>query len=138
MTMRPRIGFTFALLFLLVSGYAVAAPPSLAATTVSQATTTGHVTVIVLDMSGSMAQNDPAGLRCSAANAYIDLSGPGNFVGVVGLDNNDNATGGPHNFDLAQKWADPTELATDAARSGLRATIKDKSHDCKQIGRAHV
>ena len=131
MTMRPRIGFTFALLFLLVSGYAVAAPPSLAATTVSQATTTGHVTVIVLDMSGSMAQNDPAGLRCSAANAYIDLSGPGNFVGVVGLDNNDNATGGPHNFDLAQKWADPTELATDAARSGLRATIKDKSHDCK-------
>src|SRR2546421_9153925 len=48
----------------------------------------GHVTILVLDMSGSMSTNDPNSLRCSAANAFIDLSGPGEFVGVVGLDNN--------------------------------------------------
>src|SRR5437016_1187216 len=44
------------------------------------------VTVLDLDMSGSMTGNDPSGLRCAAANAYIDLSGPGNFIGVIGLD----------------------------------------------------
>ena len=75
----------------------------------------GHVTAIVLDMSGSMAGNDPNGLRCSAANAYIDLSGPGDYIGVVGLDNN-GPTGGAHNFALAQVWAEPGEMATVAAR----------------------
>src|SRR5947209_3892390 len=47
----------------------------------------GSVTVLVLDMSGSMGQNDPQGLRCSAANAFIDLSGPGSHIGVIGLNN---------------------------------------------------
>src|SRR5437899_4621329 len=46
------------------------------------------VTILVLDMSGSMSASDPAGLRCSAANAFIDLSGPGNYIGVVALDGN--------------------------------------------------
>lgn len=49
---------------------------------------TGHVTIMVLDMSGSMGQNDPQGLRCSAADAYINLSGAGDVIGVIGLDNN--------------------------------------------------
>lgn len=90
----------------------------------------GHVTIIVLDMSGSMASNDPNGLRCSAANAYIDLSGPGDFVGVVGLDNT-GPTGGAHNFALAQLWASPVEMSTVAARKQLRDTIAEKSHNCR-------
>jgi hypothetical protein len=90
----------------------------------------GHVTVIALDMSGSMGGNDPNGLRCSAANAYVDLSGPGDFVGVVGLDNN-GSTGEQHNFPLAQIWAQPVELATVATRQQLRATIAAKSHNCR-------
>lgn len=98
------------------------------------ATTAGHVTIMVLDMSGSMAQNDPNGLRCSAANAYIDLSGPGNFIGVVGLDNATGKTGGPHNFTLAQKWADPTEMATVSQRQNLRQTIASTSNNCKPDG----
>ncbi|MGZ6390874.1 MAG: vWA domain-containing protein [Ktedonobacterales bacterium] len=108
-----------------------AAPPatSHAAQTV-RAASTGHVTAIVLDMSGSMAQNDPAGLRCSAANAYIDLSGPGDFIGVVGLDNA-GATGGPQNFGPAQVWAQPAEMSTVAARTALRNTIAAKSHNCQ-------
>jgi hypothetical protein len=89
------------------------------------------VTVIVLDMSGSMAQNDPDGLRCSAANAYIDLSGPGDYIGVVGLDDPNNATGGSHNFPLATDWGlSPKEMATVAERQVLRQAIVQKSHNC--------
>jgi hypothetical protein len=76
----------------------------------------GHVTILVLDMSGSMGGNDPNGLRCSAANAYIDLSGPGSFVGVVGLDSPNGARGGPHNFQTAGWTIDPQEMATVNAR----------------------
>jgi hypothetical protein len=135
MTLKHR--FRPALVFLALAGGAllfaipVAAHAATTATNARQAAASGHVTIIVLDMSGSMAQNDPNGLRCSAANAYIDLSGPGDFVGVVGLDNSSGATGGPHNFDTAQKWADPTEMATEAARAGLRNAIAAKSHNCK-------
>lgn len=71
------------------------AAPVTSATPVNQAASTpGHVTILVLDMSGSMQQNDPAGIRCSAANAYIDLSAQNDEIGVVGLDNGDGATGG--------------------------------------------
>ena len=80
-------------------------------------------------MSGSMAQNDPQGLRCSAANAYIDLSGPGDFVGVVGLDG--NGTGGPHNFGATVNWGlAPREMATVNERQALRNAILQKSHGC--------
>ncbi len=105
------------------------------------AVASGHVTIIVLDMSGSMASNDPLGLRCSAANAYIDLSGSNpadgvtNYVGIVGLAN-DNATGasGAHGFRLSQVWAAP--LATNDAgnRSTLRQTITSKSQNCAPNG----
>lgn len=88
----------------------------------------GHVTVIILDMSGSMAQNDPNGLRCSAANAYIDLSGPGDYIGVVGLTG--SGSGGPQGFGSASVWAQPAEMATVASRAALRQTIAKDSHNC--------
>ncbi len=98
---------------------------------VHTAATSGHVTIIVLDMSGSMQTNDPTGVRCSAANGYIDLSGPGDFIGVVGLDNNSGARGGRHNFQLAQVYAQPTEMATVNARNTLKAGIAQQSHNCQ-------
>lgn len=92
----------------------------------------GHVTVIVLDMSGSMSANDPNGLRCSAANAYIDLSGPGDYVGVIGLDSPTGARGGAHNYVQAVDWGlAPRELATVAARQTLRTAIQQKSNNCR-------
>lgn len=90
----------------------------------------GAVTILVLDMSGSMAQSDPDGLRCSAANAFIDLSGPGNYIGLVALDGA-GQTGGAHNFQLAQTWADPTEMATPQQRQALQQTLKEKSRNCQ-------
>ena len=99
------------------------------------ASSASHVTVIVLDMSGSMTQNDPQGLRCSAANAYIDLSGPGDFVGVIGLDNATGATGGPHNFQTTVDWGlAPREMATVNARKALRDAIAQKSNGCRPDG----
>jgi hypothetical protein len=122
------LGVLVAALSPLASITALAHPPN---KTIQAATApAGHVTILVLDMSGSMGSNDPNGLRCSAANAYIDLSGPGDFVGVVGLDNT-GPTGGAHNFPLAQIWAQPAEMATLAARTQLHNTIATKSHNCK-------
>lgn len=116
-------------------------PVSVARAQVAAPATGGHVTVIVLDMSGSMSTNDPLGLRCSAANAYIDLSGSNpaeatNYVGIIGLANV-NATGpsgGAHDFRLAQIWAQP--LATDVAanRAQLRQIITTQSHACEPNG----
>lgn len=106
-----------------------------AALSPAAAAASGHVTVIVLDMSGSMAQNDPQGLRCSAAGAYIDLSGPGDFVGVVGLDNPNGATGGPHSFPTTVDWQlPPRELSTVSARQTLRTAIQQKSNTCHPDG----
>jgi archaellin len=118
-----------------------AALPSLPARAARADVANGHVTVIVLDMSGSMSYNDPLGLRCSAANAYIDLSGANpteatNYVGVIGLAN-DNATGpsgGAHGFRLAQVWAPPTATNTLANRQQLRQTIATASHGCAPNG----
>lgn len=91
----------------------------------------GSVTALVLDMSGSMAQNDPDGLRCSAANAFIDLSGPGNYIGVIGLDNKNGERGGSHNFQLAPVWAQPVEMATLAERQQLQHIIATQSNNCQ-------
>ena len=103
--------------------------------------TTGHLTVIVLDMSASMNENDPLGLRCSAANAYIDLSGANpaeatNDVGIVGLANDNAAgpSGGAHGFRLAQIWAAPTPTNTLANRQALRQIITSKSNNCAPNG----
>ena len=94
------------------------------------ADTQNSVTILILDMSGSMRTNDPQGYRCSAANAFIDLSGPGNFIGVVGLDG-DGTRGGQHNFAQAQQWTpDPVDMSVQSNRDGLKNTIQQKSHNC--------
>lgn len=119
---------------LLPTAVATAAPLSSTAPVRQAAATSGHVTILVLDMSGSMQQNDPDGIRCSAANAYIDLSAQNDEIGVVGLDNGDGAAGGPHHFQRAQIWAEPTSMSTLSARERLRQTIADKSHNCAPDG----
>lgn len=133
MTFRRRLRVlllvTASVASMLVASHSL--PAAQAATTVPRSPVSGHATIIVLDMSGSMSQNDPNGYRCSAANAYIDLSGPGNFVGVVGLDDPNANSGGAH---TAQFWAQPTEMATVAARQTLRATIAHDSNNCKPDG----
>jgi archaellin len=91
----------------------------------------GHATIIVLDMSGSMGQNDPLGLRCSAANAYIDLSGVNDYIGVVGLDNRNGLTTGTHDFQTAQLWTQPTSTATQANKKSLEDIITQKSNSCR-------
>lgn len=91
--------------------------------------TAPNYTIIVLDMSGSMRDNDASGIRCSAASAYINLSGPGDFVGVIGLDNNNGATDA-EGFQTAQLWSQPVELSTTKARQDLIATINAKSRNC--------
>lgn len=98
----------------------LAVPPRVLA----RPTSGGHVTVIILDMSGSMAQNDPLGVRCSAANAYIDLSGPGDVVGVIDLDG--RAADPTH----AQLLAAPTEMATAQARAALQQSIAAQTNHC--------
>lgn len=95
-----------------------------------QAGASNSVTVLILDMSGSMNQNDPRGYRCSAADAFIDMSGPGNFIGVIGLDGTGNR-GGTHNFDLAQQWTpDPMDMSVESSRTQLKHIIQQKSHNC--------
>lgn len=91
----------------------------------------GHATIIALDMSGSMGTNDPNGLRCSAADAYIDLSSGNNYIGVVGIDNNNGLTTGSHNFQTAQTWAQPTSTAIFQNRQNLKSIIANASGGCK-------
>ena len=92
----------------------------------------GHVTILVLDMSGSMATNDSDGLRCSAANAYVDLSGPGDYIGVVGLSG--DGTGGPNGFGAAQTWAAPVNMQTVQDQAALKQTIATRSQHCRPNG----
>jgi von Willebrand factor type A domain len=44
-----------------------------------------RVTILALDMSGSMHQNDPRNIRCAAARTFVDLSRPGEMVGLIGF-----------------------------------------------------
>ncbi len=117
------------------AGISLGTPPAFASATLPRASA-NQVTVIILDMSGSMAQNDPNGYRCSAANAYIDLSGPGQYIGLIGLDNNNASgpSGGPHNYRLAMKWSDPREMATVSQRQALKSVIQQQSHNCQPDG----
>src|SRR5437660_873834 len=68
----------------------------------------GHVTSLVLDMSGSMSGNDPYKVRCAAADTYISLSRPGEYVGLIGLVNQDGHAHG--RFQTAEVWAPPIEM----------------------------
>lgn len=98
--------------------------------TAPQADPQGHATILVLDMSGSMGTNDPQGYRCSAADAYIDLSAERDFIGLVGLDGNGSRTGA-HNFEAANAWADPQSTATVQQKQTLKDTIAQKSNHCQ-------
>lgn len=93
-----------------------------------------RVTIIVLDMSSLMKTNDPDGLRCSATNAYIDLSGPGDLIGVVGLDNNKGDRGGPHNFQKSFVWSQPLPMDTRRERQSLEDIVAQKSNKCGYDG----
>lgn len=90
----------------------------------------GHATILVLDMSGSMSTNDLQGYRCSAADAYIDLSGQNDYIGLVGLDSNGSTTGS-HNFQAAFNWSDPRSTATVQDKQALKKTIVDRSNNCQ-------
>jgi hypothetical protein len=103
--------------------------PIVPATT--HAAASGHVTILVLDMSGSMSQNDPDRIRCSAANAYIDLTGPGDLVGAIGLDQGSGARGGPYNFMLALNWSDPVKMDILSDREALKQKIAQSSGNCR-------
>jgi hypothetical protein len=84
---------------------------------------TGHLTILVLDMSGSMAANDPDQVRCQAAQAYIDLSGPGNTIGIIGLAGQQ-----------AQIWQEPFPTDVVSQRAALKQTIEQRpagSPDCQ-------
>lgn len=44
----------------------------------------GHANIVlILDTSGSMAENDPAALRVSAAKLFVDLASAGDRIGIV-------------------------------------------------------
>lgn len=131
-TTLPRSLAAFALVLVLilspiVLGVARAASADTTNAPHSDSAKVGHVTVIALDMSGSMSQNDPNGLRCSAADAYIALSGVGQQIGVVGLVD-------PSGSETGQIWAQPTDMATIQARNQLINTIKSKSNNCRPNG----
>lgn len=93
-----------------------------------------RVTILVLDMSFRMKTNDPDGLRCSATKAYIDLSGPGDLIGVIGLDNNKGDRGGPHNFQKSFVWSQPVPMDTRRERQSLEDIIAQKSNKCGYDG----
>jgi hypothetical protein len=126
--MRRLLGWLILSALLLTLAPFVGAAPIRAA----RASSAGHVTILVLDMSGSMAQNDPIGLRCSVANAYVDLSGPGDYIGVVGLSG--DGSGGPNGFGAAQTWAAPANMQTIQDQASLKQTIAQRSQQCRPNG----
>jgi hypothetical protein len=82
-----------------------------------------------------MHDNDPDGLRCSAANAYIDLSRSSDYIGLVGLNNTDGNRGGTYNFQTAKKWQDPPiNTAVVRDRQTLRTAIDSNSNHCAPGG----
>jgi hypothetical protein len=90
----------------------------------------GHITVIILDMSGSMDHNDHDGIRCSAVNAYIDMSGPGDEIGIIGLDGDDAHKGGVYNYQFAQLWSQPAPMDIKESREALKRSLAGKDGNC--------
>lgn len=109
----PVVFFLPALLFLLPGSHT--APPRSSRAVQAGSTTTGHLTIFILDMSGSMATNDPGQVRCQAAEAYIDLSGPGNMIGIIGL-------AGAR----AQTWLEPSPTDVVSERAALKRAIEER------------
>jgi hypothetical protein len=115
----------------LATGNAAASPAQAGVVQSRADSATGHATIIVLDMSGSMSAHDPNGLRCSAAKAYIDLSGVNDYIGLVGLDNNSGQTTGNHNFQAAQSWTNPLSTATRQDKTNLKNILDSSSNSCR-------
>lgn len=83
----------------------------------------GHLTILLLDMSGSMLANDPDQVRCQAAEAYIDLSGPGNMIGIIGLAGKQ-----------ARIWQEPSPTDVISERTALKRAIEERptsTPDCQ-------
>lgn len=112
--------------FLLASPYSAQAKAAHTANQLADQPPT--VTIIILDMSGSMAGNDGPGYRCSAAKAFIDLSGVENDIGLIGL-NGDGTKGGPHDFIQAQTWHTPLNMATQNNKKILKDSIPSRSNN---------
>lgn len=83
----------------------------------------GHVTILILDMSGSMSSNDPQAVRCSAADAYIDLSRHGDEIGVIALTSGNESAGGSQH---AQVWQEPNPVDVMAEREKLKQSIENR------------
>jgi hypothetical protein len=87
----------------------------------------GHVTILILDMSTSMNGNDPGGLRCSAAKAYIDLSNANDKIGIIGLTNTDSATADDsYHFLSAEIWRQPVPVGVLSQREALENVITQR------------
>ncbi len=94
----------------------------------------GQVTVLVLAMSGSIQKQAPDDLSCSAADAYIDLSSPGDLIGVIGPDNNKAGRVSAHNFPQAMDWLPPVPADTLVERQKVQQIIMKQSHNCRYDG----
>lgn len=90
---------------------------------INGATDQGHVTILILDMSGSMGNNDPQEVRCSAADAYIDLSKHGDEIGVVALTSGNEHVSG---LERAQVWQEPTPMDVVSEREQLKRIIQNR------------
>jgi hypothetical protein len=87
----------------------------------------GHVTILILDMSTSMYDNDPLQLRCSAAKAYIDLSSTGDKIAVIGLTNFDGSSASRQSpFLRAEVWQRPTPMDVLSQRTALKRVIMQR------------
>jgi len=85
-------------------------------------------------MSGSMGGpggHDPNGYRCSAADAYIDLSRQNDYIGLVGLDNNNGFRTGNRDFQSAQPWTNPLSTSTVQDKLQLKKIIATQSNSCR-------
>lgn len=79
----------------------------------------GRITILILSMANTMSTNDPTGIRCSAADAYIEQSRQNDQVGIIGLDNE------------AQIWQKPTPMNTGNAQQQAQQVIATRSNNCQ-------
>lgn len=82
-----------------------------------------HMTILIIDMSAAMIDDDPYQVRCDAARAFIDLSAPGNWVGLISMSGS-----------KARIWQEPTLTDAIDERTKLKAAI---DHPPAQIPDCH-
>lgn len=88
-----------------------------------QTASAGHITILILDMSWSMIQNDPNAVRCTAAEAYIDMSGLNDQVGIIALtDGGEPIKQAPHAIAWQSPW--PTDIPSQ--RQYLKNVIEQR------------